>query len=186
MVCSVHEWIVPCVIAWEAKKGNPLRGRVNHILRRIFEGGLTDSDSGLEGNSRSFKLLIAVAVILMMIIATCLWKTCREPFIYSYMDIWWALWYCYWETCLIVSVSWRQEINKKRFLIALISSISRTAITLYIWICFGGKVHNSLLANNEKTRQKYSVSCLSKAGYDTTSDHIYFASDLKIMFSRVG
>ena len=56
MVCSVNESIVPFMIAWEVKKGNPLTGRVNHILRCILEGGLSDSGSGLEGNSRSLTL----------------------------------------------------------------------------------------------------------------------------------
>jgi len=88
MVCSINERIVPFMIAWEVMKGKPLTGRVNHILRRIFEKGLTDSGSGLEGNSRSLKLLIAVTVPLMMTTVTCRWKTCREHFIYSYLDIW--------------------------------------------------------------------------------------------------
>jgi hypothetical protein len=41
MVCSVNERFAPFIIAWEVKKGSPLTGRMNRILRRVFEGGLT-------------------------------------------------------------------------------------------------------------------------------------------------
>jgi hypothetical protein len=45
---------------------------------------------------------------------------------------------------------------------------------------FGGKVHNSFLANNEKTGQKYSIFCLCKASYYTTPDHTYASITLRV------
>jgi hypothetical protein len=41
MVCSAKERFVSFIIAWEVKKGSPLTGRMNRILRRLFESGLT-------------------------------------------------------------------------------------------------------------------------------------------------
>jgi hypothetical protein len=40
MVCSVNERFMPAIAAWQVKKGSPLTGRMNRILRRLFESGL--------------------------------------------------------------------------------------------------------------------------------------------------
>ena len=112
MVCSLNERFVPFVIAgWTTSWGVYSKG----VLRVL---------------AKDWKATRAHSSCLSRCITSddycdLSMEHLQGHFIYSYLDIWWALWYCYWETCVIVPVSYLQEINTFK------PSVSRTAVTLY-------------------------------------------------------